>query len=136
MKKLLKIGLLLVIGIGVDGIGAQDGNIPTDPWRLAAYRPVVGVQFCENPVLTRSMPFDGTTEECKAEFDRLFVKCTTELPNVRLPSKFNNREEQGAAIALLYECISSHYIGGASLEEFNSRHVPQPQSDNTSSDEM
>ena len=114
MYRFLQTTLLLVTGIGAAEIGAQEGNTPTDQWMLKSYRPVVGVQLCENPSVESRADFDGTTEECKAEFDRLFVKCTTELPNVRLPAKFRNKAEQGAAVTLLYQCVMSHYIGGAS----------------------
>ena len=124
VKRLLNFILLLVTTFIAIGIGAQDRRTPTDPWQLESYRPVIGVQFCENPVLTRSMPFDGTTEECKAEFDRLFVKCTTDLPYVNLPSEFRNKGEQAAGVTLLFECISSHYIGGDTLKEFESSNPP------------
>jgi len=134
MNRLSQITLLLATGIGADGIGAQESRGPSNQWLLESYRPVVGVQLCENPSVESRADFDGTTEECKAEFDRLFVKCTTELPNVRLASEFKDREEQVAAVALLYECVSSHYIGGATLKEFNRRYPPESQTDPESGD--
>lgn len=112
----------LIAGIGSAAICAQEGRTPMNQWLLESYRPVVGVQFCETPSILPPDSFDGTTEMCKAEFDRLFVKCTTELPNVSLPAEFRNREEQGAAITLLYECMSAYYFGGAALDEFERRH--------------
>jgi len=129
MNKLSQFALLLATGIGAAGISAQESRGPSNQWLLESYRPVVGVQLCENPSVESRVAFDGTTEECKTELDRLFVKCTTELPNVRLPPEFKNKEEQVAAIALLYECVSSHYIGGATLEEFNRRYPLESQAD-------
>ena len=130
MYRILKTALLLVTGIGTAEIGAQEGGTPTNQWSLESYRSVVGFQLCENPSVESRAEFDGTTEECKAEFDRLFVKCTTELPNVRLPAKFRNKGEQGAAVTLLYECVMSHYIGGTTLEEFNRRYPLGPLPEN------
>lgn len=134
MHRRLQIALLAVTFIGATGIGAQQDRTPSNPWLLESYRPVVGVQFCDPPHILSLEAFDGTPEECKAEFDRLFVKCTTELPNVKLPAKFRTKGEQGAAITLLYECMASHYIGGDTLDEFNRRYPPAPPADTESGD--
>jgi hypothetical protein len=134
MNRLSTIFLLFLTGIFSTGIGAQPGPVPDNQWLLKDYRPVVPVQICDNPRLVSLAEFDVTKEECLAQFDRLFVKCTAELPNVRLPAEFANREEQVAAVSLLYECISVHYIGDAMLEDFNRRYPPEPSSDDGSGD--
>jgi hypothetical protein len=123
----MQVALLFFTGIGSTWIWGQDSRTPTSPWLLESYRPVVGVQFCETPSIAPPDAFDGDVEVCKAEFDRLFIKCTTELPNVSLPAEFRDREEQGAAITLLYDCISAYYFGGAALEKFERRYpVEEP----------
>jgi hypothetical protein len=134
MNRLSTIFLLFLMGIFSTGTGAQPGPVPDNQWLLKDYRPVIPVQICDNPRLVSLAEFDVTKEECLAQFDRLFVKCTTELPNVRLPAEFANKEEQGAAVSLLYECISVHFIGDAMLEDFNRRYPPESSSDDGSGD--
>jgi len=92
---------------------------------------MIGVQLCDSPRAPFRNAFDGTTEECKIEVDRLFIKCTTEVPNVSLPATLMNMDEQTAAGVLLYECVSSHYVGGVTLEEFNRRYPLATTSDDT-----
>jgi hypothetical protein len=107
------------------GAIAQDTAIPTEQW-LERSRPSIGFQLCEDPRAPFRVAYDGTTEECKAEVDRLFVKCATEVPNVRLPAMLISMDEQMEVGVLLYECVSSYYLGGATLEEFNRRYPLEP----------
>lgn len=57
--------------------------------------------------------------------DRLFIKCTTEVPNVSLPAMLMSMDDARAAGIVIYECVSSYYMGGATLEEFNRRYPPE-----------
>jgi len=119
MIRRLRYSLLILTGIVLTGIRAQPGPTPDNQWLLEDYRPVLPAQFCENPRIVSRSSFDGTMEECIVEFERLFDKCVNESPNVRLRAEFRNKEEQAWSVSFLYECMSSHYIGGATLEEFN-----------------
>lgn len=127
-------GLLWCAGMVFTRSVAQPGPVPENPWLLQDYRPVLAVQFCDNPRLVSRSAFDGTMEECRAEFERLFDKCINDVPGVRLPVEFRNKKEQAAAVTLLYECMSSHYMGGATLEEFNRRHPAEPLSETGSAE--
>jgi hypothetical protein len=126
MKRIARITLLLMSGVVSAGISAQVQRTPENPWLLESYRPVVAVQLCGNPGI---VSFDGTLEECKSEFDRLFVKCTTVVPNVRLPAEFTSKQEQVEGLTLIYQCVLAHHHGGATLEEFNRRYPLDPATD-------
>lgn len=116
--------LFATLMIAVSAI-AEDRGTPTAEW-LELSRPSIGFQLCDDPRAPFRIAFDGTTDECKAEVDRLFAKCATEVPNVVLPPVLLDAEDQKAAGVLLYECVSSYYVGGATLEEFNRRYPLEP----------
>jgi hypothetical protein len=125
VSRIFQITLLLATALVTTGPNAEDTDMPTEEW-LEWSRPSIGFQLCEDPRAPFRVAFDGTTEECKAEVDRLFIKCATEVPNVRLPATLPNVEDQKAAGLVLYECVSSYYLGGATLEEFERRHPLEP----------
>jgi hypothetical protein len=116
---------LLATGLVAGGSNAQGGGTQTDAW-LESSRPLIGMQLCEDPRAPFRVAFDGTTEECKAEVERLFVKCTTDVPNVRLPPILETVEDVKAAGVLIYECVASYYVGGTTLAEFNRRYPLEP----------
>ncbi len=95
---------------------AQGGGTPKDVW-LTNLRPMMVNGLCapQSPLMR---VYAGPVEKCPAEVDELFTKCTTQVPEVRLPAMLTNARQANQYGSILAECISAHYMGGDALKSF------------------
>lgn len=96
---------------------AQEPSLPREQW-LANLKPGLNGYFCSEGSAFRQV-YKGDVAECPATVDTLFEKCTTAVPEVRIPETIVGFAQGNKYGSIVGECMSAHYMGGAALQAFN-----------------
>lgn len=95
---------------------ASAQGMPKGDW-LANLRAGAGGFLCA-PASPLMRVYREAPATCPTTVEALFDKCTTSVPEVRIPSTINSAAEANRLGQVVAECISAHYMGGDVLDAF------------------
>lgn len=98
-------------------VAAQGPSLPREQW-LANLKPGLSGYFCSEGSAFRQV-YKGDTADCPGTVASLFEKCTTAVPEVRIPETIVGFSQGNKYGSIVGECMSAHYMGGAVLQAFN-----------------
>lgn len=96
---------------------AQEPSLPREQW-LANLKPGLSNYFCSDGSAFRQV-YKGDAAACPGTVQSLFEKCTTTVPEVRIPETIVGFSQGNKYGSIIGECMSAHYMGGAVLQAFN-----------------
>lgn len=105
---------LVSMTFAVSGL-ADEIDVPKQTW-LANLQVILPGHLCkpESPLMR---VYKG--EDCLADMNALYEKCTTEVDNVVIPDHITSVPQANVLGAVIAECMAAYYQGGQAVETFN-----------------